>query len=252
VGADRIENAKLDHVAIGAAHIEDAADLLVRRLGGRPHAGGPGPAFRGAQWEFRDGARVEVIEPFGAPDGFLHRFLASRGPGIHHVTFKVPDIYRAAEAVRARGLTVVGFNDAFEGWKEMFLHPREAQGIVVQLAQTSPLVPDDSWTPDFPFPSVAGPLPDPVHVRGVRLRVRDLGRARAQWEGLLGARGEREDAGQRVVFRWAESPLHVAIEVDERSEEGPIALEVSAASQSERALDGYVDPVTRVRVVVRG
>ena len=45
------------------------------------------------------------------PDGFLHRFLAMRGPGPHHVTFKVRDIRASLEEARACGYTPVGFDD---------------------------------------------------------------------------------------------------------------------------------------------
>ena len=225
--ADRIEGAKLDHVAFGAHRISDGLELLVGRLGGRPHHGGPGPGFRGAQWEFGGGGRIEIIEPDGPDGGFLHRFLAARGPGIHHVTFKVPDIYRAADAARARGYDVVGFNDAFEGWKEMFLHPGQAQGIVVQMAQTHPSIPDDSWGPAFPFPRYEGPVAAPARLTGLRLSARALDRARTQWEGLLGGKCTRED--DALVFHWNESPLRISVEENATRSEGPLHIEIARA-----------------------
>jgi catechol 2,3-dioxygenase-like lactoylglutathione lyase family enzyme len=69
----------------------------------------------------------------------MYRFLAARGPGIHHVTFNVPDIVAAAERVRRFGYEVVGYNDEFAYWKELFLHPKQALGIVVQLAEEHPM-----------------------------------------------------------------------------------------------------------------
>jgi len=244
VDADRITGTKLDHIAIGVRRLEDATDLLIRRLGGRQHAGGPGIEFRGCQWEFKGGGRIEVIEPEGPPGGFLHRFIDTRGPGVHHITFKVPDIYRAAELARARGYTVVGFNDAFEGWKEMFLHPRQAQGVVVQLAQSDPDV-DDSWGPNFPFPTIDGPVPDAVRVLGVRLTTRSLAGSRSQWEGLLG--GCCEDRGTELVFSWPESPLQITVELDEAREEGPICIEIEGPDE----LSGYADASIGVRVSKR-
>ena len=79
---------------------------LVGELGGAPFAAGPGLGFRFWQLAFARGGLIEVLEPDGPPDGFLHRFLAARGPGIHHVTFKVPDL-RAADrsAPRASATT---------------------------------------------------------------------------------------------------------------------------------------------------
>src|SRR4030095_6575510 len=75
------------------------------------------------------------IEPAG-DDGFLHRFLAQRGPGVHHVTFKVPSTRAACDRARALGLNPVGFDDSDPGWIEAFLHPKESLGIVVQFAES--------------------------------------------------------------------------------------------------------------------
>jgi len=82
---------RFDHIAIGMPRITDALPLLVGELGGVPHSGGPSPDFRWAVWRFDGGGHLEVIEPRGE-HGFLHRFLAQRGPGIHHVTFLVPSL----------------------------------------------------------------------------------------------------------------------------------------------------------------
>ena len=242
--ADRIEGAKLDHVAFGAHRVADGVELLVGRLGGRADHGGPGIGFRGGQWEFAGGGRIEIIEPDGPEGGFMHRFLASRGPGIHHVTFKVPNIYRARDVARAHGYDVVGFNDAFEGWKEMFLHPTQAQGIVVQMAQTHPSIPDDSWGPEFEFPNYEGEVPAAAKLLGVRLSARTLERARAQWEGLLGGECEAEDGA--LVFRWAASPLRIRVEENATRAEGPLHVEI--ARDRLRPVE-ILDPRLNVRIV---
>ena len=223
--------------------MEDAVPLLVGKLGGVPHDGGPGIGFRGGQWEFAGGGRIEVIEPEGAPGGFLHRFLDSRGARIHHVTFKVTDIYRARDLAHAHGYGVTGFNDAFEGWKEMFLHPRQAQGIVVQLAQTHPTIPDDSWGRDFPFPPFAGKASPQARIVGLRLSARTAERARAQWQHLLGADCRSED--DRLVFTWSEAPIRIAVDVDANREEGPLFLEVD---ELDPTLDGSLDTATGTRL----
>src|SRR3990172_7853072 len=129
---------QLDHVAIGVADAALAPPFLVGVLGGRRHDAGPGAGFRWWQWRFAGGGVIEILEPDGPPGGFLHRFLAARGPGVHHVTFKVADLALAAERARAHGYEVVGYDDSCPGWRECFLHPKQAQGIVVQLAESDP------------------------------------------------------------------------------------------------------------------
>jgi hypothetical protein len=81
---------QLDHIAIALPRIADAPPDLVGLLGGIPEHNQPGRGFRWASWTYAGGERIEILEPVGA-DGFLRRFLASEGPGVHHVTFKVPD-----------------------------------------------------------------------------------------------------------------------------------------------------------------
>jgi methylmalonyl-CoA/ethylmalonyl-CoA epimerase len=126
-----------DHIALGMPRIVEAVPFLVGVLGGLPHSGMQGgPEFRFGTWRYDGGGKIEVIEPVGA-DGFMHRFLAARGPGIHHVTFKVPDLDEACERARTRGYDIVGYDDSYDDWKTAFLHPKQALGIVVQFAQTS-------------------------------------------------------------------------------------------------------------------
>ncbi|NNL66418.1 MAG: hypothetical protein HKP30_09265, partial [Myxococcales bacterium] len=122
---------QLDHVALGVSRIADAQPFVAGELGGERFDCGPGMGFQWVQWRFPGGGVIELLEPAGEPGGFLHRFLASRGPGVHHVTFKVPDLEVAAERARDAGYGIVGWFDADPHWKECFLHPKQAQGIVV-------------------------------------------------------------------------------------------------------------------------
>jgi methylmalonyl-CoA/ethylmalonyl-CoA epimerase len=228
----------LDHIAFGVRSIGAVAADVSSKLGGIPYQSGPGIGFRGAQWTLEGGGRVEAIEPDGGSDGFLARFLAARGPGFHHVTFKVADIHRAASAVRAAGLTIVGLNESLASWKEMFLHPREAQGIVVQLVEAHPELGDDGWTSTWPYPhaETVGRRP---RVIGLRMRARSASSARAQWEGLLGAELDNGRASQ-LRFRWPGSPLELSVDISPEADEGPDALEMFAGPTPPYA-PGHID-----------
>jgi len=131
-----VPGTRFDHIAIGLQRIADAPATLVGALGGEPARGMRLPTFAWASWRFAGGGLIEILEPAGA-DGFLHRFLAARGPGIHHVTFRVPSLAAACARARAQGYQIVGLDDTDPHWKEAFLHPKQAQGIVVQLAESS-------------------------------------------------------------------------------------------------------------------
>ena len=213
----------LDHIALALPRITDAVPFLVGVLGGVPSSGAQGgPEFRFGTWRFANGGRIEVIEPVG-DDGFVHRFLAARGPGIHHVTFKVPSLDDACDRARARGYDVVAYDDSDEEWKTAFLHPKQALGIVVQFAQTSVLDGPYLWTP--PVPATAPP--PPVSVLGLRMRASAPERAHVQWVEILhGACVER--TAERLVYRWPDSPMSITVDVDPAAAEGPVAIELAS------------------------
>jgi catechol 2,3-dioxygenase-like lactoylglutathione lyase family enzyme len=215
----------LDHVAIGVRAVDAAAPFLVGDLGGRPVGSGPGVGFRFWQWEYEGGGRIEVLEPDGPPGGFLHRFLDRRGPGVHHVTFKVPSLEAAVRRAAALGYEVVGVSTEWPGWKEAFLHPKQAQGIVVQLAESHPEL-EPPEVPRYAYPQVASPAREPVRLLGLRLAAHDALRARRQWGELLGA--AVEERGAELVFRWPDSPLRIAVAPGAAADEGPLCLEVAA------------------------
>jgi len=214
----------LDHVAIATHRMSDAAAVLMGELGGVPAFGGDSGAYRFGQWRFTNGARLEVLEPLGA-GGFLHRFLAQHGPGVHHVTFRVPDLRAACARAEVAGYGVVGYDASNPYWQEAFLHPRQAMGIVVQLAQSRPMPPGRGprWEP----PPVPPGAPPAVSLIGLRLAARDAARVRRQWIEVLQGEASEGPAGELIV-RWPRSPLRLAVDVDPEAPEGPLALEIAA------------------------
>jgi methylmalonyl-CoA/ethylmalonyl-CoA epimerase len=128
--------AVLDHLAIGTPALTDGWDLFGGVLGGRWAYGGDSPGFWWGQLEFEAGPKIELLTPTGGTDAaFLERFLAARGAGPHHFNFVVTDIEDTLTRIRALGIEPVGVNLANWYWKEAFLHPRDAHGIVIQVAQ---------------------------------------------------------------------------------------------------------------------
>lgn len=218
---------RFDHIAIGVHRMADTTAFLEGQLGGAATYGrSTGGAFIWTVWRFEGGGNIEILEPYGT-DGFLHRFLAQRGPGIHHVTFKLPSLDDACERARAHGYTPVGRDDSDPYWKEAFLHPREASGIVVQFAEAHHRPPG---APRDPWQAPAGPAnpPPPATVLGLRMRASNRERARRQWESVLRGQPSEGPKGE-VVYRWPGSPMRIAVEIDPAGPEGPIAVEVSSS-----------------------
>jgi methylmalonyl-CoA/ethylmalonyl-CoA epimerase len=128
---------RLDHVSIASHRIASLIPLIRDVLGARYLMGGDETAqgFRWAQFQFSGGGVLEVMEPIG-PAGFLQDFLKQRGEGLHHVTLRVRDIQ-----ARARELAELGYHPVKPSygnpiWKELFLHPRETHGVLIQLAES--------------------------------------------------------------------------------------------------------------------
>jgi methylmalonyl-CoA/ethylmalonyl-CoA epimerase len=128
----------LDHLAIGTPALSDGWELFGGVLGGTWAYGGDSPGYWWGQLEFAAGPKIELLTPTEGPGGaFLDRFLAARGAGPHHLNFLVTDIAAALDRIKASDIEPVGVNLANPRWQEAFLRPRDAHGIVVQVAQQS-------------------------------------------------------------------------------------------------------------------
>jgi methylmalonyl-CoA/ethylmalonyl-CoA epimerase len=94
--------------------------------------------------ETADGARilhfdlgessVELLEPLDA-DSPIGRFLARRGPGLHHVCYRVADLDAAIAACQDHGYTLIDQQPrrGAGGHRIVFLHPRTAGGTLIEL-----------------------------------------------------------------------------------------------------------------------
>jgi methylmalonyl-CoA epimerase len=86
-------------------------------------------------------SRLELLEATDE-DSVISKFIAKRGEGIHHVTFEVADLDRAIEELEGRGVKIAyrheyAPNVNFEGyhWREAFIHPKDAFGVLIHLAE---------------------------------------------------------------------------------------------------------------------
>jgi methylmalonyl-CoA/ethylmalonyl-CoA epimerase len=131
-----VRDARIDHVAVAVHDVASAARLYRDVLGGEFLFGGDvlDQGFRFVQYRFPGGGKVELVTPIG--DGFVSRFLQRRGEGVHHVTYRVDDIEGQVDRLRAGGVTLTLVNLANKHWKEAFIHPRDAHGVLIQLAQS--------------------------------------------------------------------------------------------------------------------
>ncbi|HEX2647209.1 MAG TPA: methylmalonyl-CoA epimerase [Candidatus Dormibacteraeota bacterium] len=126
---------RVAHVGIAVASIDAALPFYRDVLGVEP---GPATTADGAtivDLEFGD-VRVELLEPRGA-ESPVARFLAKRGPGIHHVCYRVPDLDEAVERCRAAGYRLVDDvpRRGAAGRRVAFVHPKATAGILLELTE---------------------------------------------------------------------------------------------------------------------
>jgi methylmalonyl-CoA/ethylmalonyl-CoA epimerase len=181
--------AVLDHLAIGTPALTDGWELFAGLLGGTWVYGMDSPGYWWGQLEFDAGPKVELLTPAGGPDAaFLERFLATRGAGPHHFNFIVSDIRATLAAIGALGIEPVGVSLDHPAWQEAFLHPRDAHGIVIQVAQ-------QAGSPSSDTPPAELPAPGPATSFGlIEHHVADLAGATRLFTEVLD--GHLEQAGE--------------------------------------------------------
>lgn len=216
-------DARPDHVAAAVPAIAVAAERWVHQLGGgwvNPPAASPAAGFTVQQVRYTGGGKLELLEPHG-PDSFVTRYLDRFGAGIHHVTFKVPALAPALDALHTAGYDVVDVSTSGDAWHEAFLRPSQVGGLIVQLAWAR--YSDQAWAESLGGTSLP-PRSDAMTLLGPRLRHPDPDAATRLWS-LLG--GEVVRDGEMRTVRWAGSPLDIEVVPDAAA--GPVGLRVTGA-----------------------
>ncbi|HEV8123782.1 MAG TPA: methylmalonyl-CoA epimerase [Gemmatimonadales bacterium] len=81
-------------------------------------------------------AEVELLSPV-TPESPVARFLEKRGPGIHHICYRVPDLDAALERCRLAGYRLVDETprQGAAGRRIAFIHPKSTAGILLELTE---------------------------------------------------------------------------------------------------------------------
>ena len=81
---------------------------------------------------------VELLRPL-ADDTPVGRFLAKRGPGLHHVAYQVADVDSTLATLRERGLSLIDESPrtGIRGSRVAFLHPASSGGVLTEIVQPS-------------------------------------------------------------------------------------------------------------------
>jgi methylmalonyl-CoA epimerase len=135
--------ARLDHIGIAVKDLDAALAFYRDALGLEIEETEEVASQRVRAHFIRVGEpALELLEATAA-DSAIAKYIEKRGPGIHHITLRVPDIHAALATLKAKGVRLV--DDAprpgAEGALVAFIHPSAAHGVLVELKQARPAVP---------------------------------------------------------------------------------------------------------------
>lgn len=85
-------------------------------------------------------ARLELLEPVSM-EGPVQKFLANRGPGIHHICLEVEDLPGMLAQLKAHGVELIDQEPrrGAHGSLVAFVHPKSANGVLLELVDTASL-----------------------------------------------------------------------------------------------------------------
>jgi len=128
-----LPHARLSHVGIAVADLREAATFYREVLGLEPRPTETADGATIVSFALGD-VDVELLEPL-EPDSPVARYVARRGPGIHHLCYQVPDLDEALARCRASGFRLVDETprQGAHGRRVAFLHPKSTAGILIEL-----------------------------------------------------------------------------------------------------------------------
>lgn len=133
----------LEHIGIAVTEGGSASRLFQLLLGISPYK---------TEEVAREGVRtiffqtgetqVELLESL-REDSPTGKFLTSRGPGIHHIAFRVSDIRAEMDRLQSAGFSLLSDTPmpGADGKLIVFLHPKTTGGVLVELCQDTPADP---------------------------------------------------------------------------------------------------------------
>jgi len=129
------KSARIAHVGIALESLSEAMPFYREILGLEEIPIADSDGARIAAFQAGE-SLVELLET-DRPESPIAKFLAKRGPGIHHICFAVPDLDAALQRCRDRGVRLIDDVPRLgaEGKRIAFIHPSATSGILIELSE---------------------------------------------------------------------------------------------------------------------
>jgi len=126
---------KIEHIGIAVKDLSVSVPLFEKLLNTHCYKTEPVKTESVNTAFFLQGdTKIELLESTTA-DGVIANYINKRGEGIHHIAFEVADIYAEIKRLKAEGFVLLN-EEPKEGADNKlvcFLHPRSANGVLVEL-----------------------------------------------------------------------------------------------------------------------
>ena len=133
----------LEHIGIAVKSLDESDALFQKLLGSQSYKHEEVHAEKVITSFFRTGnSKIELLQAIDA-DSAIQRFIDRRGEGLHHIAFEVADIKAEMKRLKEEGFELLReepFRGADNKWV-CFIHPRSANGVLVELCQSIPVSP---------------------------------------------------------------------------------------------------------------
>ena len=128
---------KYDHVGMAVQNADDAFAIFSQLFGFEKGESITDPAagFKSTLISKSD-VTIELLEPIGQ-QGMIQKFIDKRGAGLHHVSIRVSNLDEEIKRLRAQGVQFIGEApvQVTATSKNIFIHPRSANGLLIELVQ---------------------------------------------------------------------------------------------------------------------
>ncbi len=126
---------KIHHVGVAVSDLDEAIALYQKVFGAELVHRASTDELTAAFLQAGD-AEVELLQPL-RDDSPVGKFLANRGPGLHHIAVAVSDIDRAIAEARADGLVMIDQEPriGLHGTRIAFVHPKSVGGVLTEFVE---------------------------------------------------------------------------------------------------------------------
>jgi methylmalonyl-CoA epimerase len=128
---------RIDHLGLAVRSIGEASRFYRDVLGltEQGHEEIPSQKVRVVFFEVGE-VRIELLEPT-AEDSPIARFLDQKGPGLHHISYRVEDLPATLAALKSAGVRLIDERprDGAQGMKIAFAHPQSTEGVLTEFCQ---------------------------------------------------------------------------------------------------------------------